>query len=86
MMVVDDAFERPCEKEVGSVMILRPNGMVERLDERQRRPVVASPYGREKEGSPKDERNWKIARDNDRRAHDRRKAGSLRGRLLDVNT
>ncbi|NJO37601.1 MAG: hypothetical protein HC871_08255 [Rhizobiales bacterium] len=65
--------------------ILRPNGMVERLDEPPRRSAGPPRYGRDKDGSPKDARSLKIANGNDRRRRDRRHDDPLRGRLLDLN-
>ena len=65
--------------------ILRPNGSVERMGEHARKPGVLPRYGRDKEGSPKDARSWKIARDSDRRRHDRHPDTPTRGRLVDLN-
>lgn len=65
--------------------IIRPNGSVERMSDRAPRPGVLPRYGREKEGSPRDARSWKIARDNDRRRDDRQSDMPTRGRLLDLN-
>ena len=71
--------------EVVPVNILRPNGSVERIGDRAPKPGVLPRYGREKEGSPRDARSWKIARDNDRRRHDRQHDNPTRGRLIDLN-
>jgi len=68
------------------VNILRPNGLVERMTERPGRSGVLPRYGRGKDGSPKDSRSWKIARNNDRRRYDRPSDDPSRGRLVDLNT
>lgn len=65
--------------------ILHPHGMVERLGERYRKPVLLARYGRKKEGSPNDARSLKIADELDRRRHPRQEGDPLRGRLLNVN-
>ena len=65
--------------------ILHPHGMVERMGERQRRPVPRTRYGRDKDGSPKDSESWKIAKDNDRRDQPRHEPDPLRGRLIDLD-
>lgn len=65
--------------------ILHPNGMVERMGDRRRKPATLSAYGRKKDGSPKDQRTSKIASDQDRRSQPRQDDDPLRGRLLDVD-
>ncbi|MGI9508047.1 MAG: hypothetical protein ACR2QJ_01705 [Geminicoccaceae bacterium] len=64
--------------------ILHPNGMVERIGERHRKPALRTRYGRDKDGSPKDAESWRIARDNDRRDQHRHD-DPLRGRLIDLD-
>ncbi len=68
------------------MIITRPHGMVERMNDRRRRPDALQNYGRDKEGSPQNSETLKIAHDNDRREHDRHDEQSLRGRLIDLNT
>jgi hypothetical protein len=68
------------------MIISRPHGMVERMNDRRRRPDALSRYGREKDGSPQTAQSLKIAHDNDRRDQDRRDDHALRGRLIDLNT
>ena len=68
------------------MIITHPHGMVERMNDRRRRPKGVQNYGRGKDGSPQTTETLKIAHDNDRRDHDRRDEHSLRGRLIDLNT
>jgi len=70
---------------LSSVNILRPNGSVERMSDGHRRPTVLAGYGRDKDGSPKDVRSLKIARDNDRRGRDRQGDQPSRGNLIDLS-
>ena len=65
--------------------ILHPHGMVERMNERHRQPAMIAGYGRRKDGSPKDQRTAKIARDSDRRRESRPQDDPLRGRLFDLS-
>jgi hypothetical protein len=68
------------------MIITRPHGMVERMNDRRRRPDTLQSYGRDKDGSPQNAETLKIAHDSDRREHGRRDERALRGRLIDLNT
>lgn len=68
------------------MIISRPHGLVERLNDRRQRPDGLPRYGREKSGSPQNVQTLKIAHDNDRREQDRHNDQALRGRLIDLNT
>ncbi|MEM7043038.1 MAG: hypothetical protein AAF543_09535 [Pseudomonadota bacterium] len=65
--------------------VLHPNGMVERMGERYRKPGTTGGYGRRKDGNPNDSRTLKIAKDSDRRRESRRDDDPLRGRLFDLS-
>lgn len=66
------------------MQILRPNGMVERFGDHQKRSQFHDQYGRQKEGAPRGERTQKIAVEQDRRNERRGVIDPLRGRLLDL--
>ncbi len=65
--------------------VVRPHGLIERLDGSRRRPGQLARYGREKDGAPKDAESWRIAHANDRRERPRHEAEPLRGRLVDLD-
>ncbi len=67
------------------MIVLRPNGLVERLQD-GRRPVSQMPtYGRTQPGAQTPEAIAEAAR-RDRRRQRRGQADPLRGRLLDLST
>lgn len=66
------------------MQILRPNGMVERFGDHQKRSQFHDRYGRQKDGAPRGERTAKIAAEQDRRGKRRDVTDPLRGRLLDL--
>ncbi len=65
--------------------VIYPNGMIERLNDRKRRPVSLDRYGRRKDGSPASATSLKIAARQDRRRQPRGSTDPWRGRLFDMN-
>ena len=64
--------------------VINPNGMVEWLNDRRRRPVGPDRYGRRKDGGPADAASLKIASRQDRRRQPRDSTDPWRGRLFDM--
>lgn len=66
--------------------VIYPQGMVERLSDRHRRPRAWPRYGRSKDGGGETAESLKIAAEKDRRNQPRDEVDPLRGRLIDLST
>jgi hypothetical protein len=79
------AVDRQGENKEFDMNVMLPNGLVERMSERQERLRSFSRYGRKKDGAPMNAESWKIADDNDRRERSRPDSDPFRGRLVDLD-